>query len=147
MTCMSCIAPRCGQKRWRNVSSSVCACFPPWALDDSHSDRVVAGMEEMIASWTSATIIAGLFAFYVQWFSDEKVSGERTGTGKWSREMTLERYDWAWTGTLPVLIRHSQWNMIITDSQTDKVDWNTANDTPPLMQLQIPRWKHCLVIT
>lgn len=40
-----CVATRCGQKRWRNVMCSVCACFPPWALDDSHSDTRVAGME------------------------------------------------------------------------------------------------------
>lgn len=34
--------------------------------------------------------------------------GGKNGTGKWSREMTLERYDRAWMGTLPVLIRCSQ---------------------------------------
>lgn len=50
------------------------------ALDDSHSDTGVAGMEAMIASAAEHQPLSslGLFVFYVLWFSVENVSrGER----------------------------------------------------------------------
>lgn len=79
------------------------------ACDDSHLDTGVAGMEDMIALAAEQQLFSslGFFAFHIKWFSDEKDSGKKNGPGKWFKEITLERYDEVWMGTLSVLIGYS----------------------------------------
>ena len=64
MSCtLCCVAARCGQKRWRNVASSVWApVSPPRALEDSRSETGVWlewGGHDCLRRRTSAALIAG----------------------------------------------------------------------------------------
>ncbi len=140
------------KKEWKNVMCSVCECFPPWSLDDSHSDAGVAGKEEpdCICSRTSCAPIAEVICILCPMILKWKCLRGKNGTGKWSWEMTLESCVRAWFGTL--LIRCSQWNVIITNYQT--TTWALRMQSrhcsvcmQHLTWLQSPRWKYCRVIT
>lgn len=106
-------------KKVKECSTHCVHVSPLWELDDSHSDTRVAVIEDVIAfaaqhhwgylHFTLCTVILQSWSL--------------TGTNwtrKWSTEMTLEWYDDAWMRTLQMLIRYSQWNMIINDSQANK---------------------------
>ena len=119
---LCCVAARCGQKRWRNVASSVWApVSPPRALEDSRSET---GVWLEWRTWLPSppNISRSHRRGYLHFTSGEKVSGERMKRANDPVEMALERYDGDRTGTLPVLIRYGQENMIGGDSRANKAE-------------------------